>query len=323
MNKEKTVTINGRVFDTVTGLPAKKASPRTTPKTPASAKTVHTSTQRSKTLNRKVTKRPTTATANMPQVASKRRLSMDIARSSSVSRFNKPTPKVTRGNEDPKPKETEEKPKRHPLASKAVKTMKQRRQEKKAPASKPASVIKEEALEKSLAKMPAAKKPKANKDKSLKMSRRNVWILSIFAGVLLIAVAGFLSYTKIPSVSVGLAAWQAGIDAGYPTYRIDGYDFKGPATHKNGEVIITFTSSVHGSSFTLTQSKSLWDSSALELSIQESYQNNYSKTTGNGLTIFTYDNGKKASWVSEQILYTVNGESLPVGDHIRRLAISL
>lgn len=318
MNKEKTVTVNGRAFDAVTGLPI-KSTPKSTPKSPAPAKSVHASTQRSKTLNRKITKKPTAAAANVPKVARNRRLSMDIARSSSVSRFNRPKPQAAPTSSDSKAKATEEAPKRHPLAAKAVKTMKQRRQAKPATQSQLAG----NASEKTLSSASSNKTPKANKAKSLKLSRRNVWIFAILAGILLIAVAGFLSYTKIPSVSVGIAAWQAGIDASYPTYRIDGYEFKGPASHKNNEVIITFTSSVHSSSFTLTQAKSLWDSSALELSIQEAYQNNYSKTTGNGLTIFTYDNGKKASWVSEQILYTVSGESLPVGDHIRRLAISL
>lgn len=332
MNKEKIVTINGRSFDAVTGLPVKstpKAAPKpSVAKKPATAKSVHTSTQRSKTLNRKITKKPTTATtANPAQAAQKRRLSMDISRSRSISRFGSTRPKtVAARTTTPNEKTTkvvEDKPKSHPLAKKATKTIKQRRQTNQAQIQKPAATIKQEAITKALNTTPEIKKPTAKKAKGNKLSRRNVWIFSILAGILLIAVAGFISYTKIPSVSVSIAAWQAGIDASYPTYRIDGYEFQGPATHKDNEVIIKFQSPVHDSSFTLTQAKSLWDSSALELSIQENYQNNYSKTTGNGLTIFTYDNGKKASWVSEQILYTISGDSLPVGDHIRRLAISL
>jgi hypothetical protein len=254
---------------------------------------------------------------------------MDISRSRNISRFGSARPKTvaarTTTQNDKTTKAVESKPNTHPLAKKATKTIKQRKQASQTQPTKPAAAIKQEAITKALSKTPETKKPKAKKSKTTKLSlsRRNIWIFSIFAGVLLIVVAGFISYTKIPSVSVGIAAWQAGIDASYPTYRIDGYDFKGPATHKNNEVLITFQSPVHDSSFTLTQAKSLWDSSALELSIQENYQNNYSKTTGNGLTIFTYDNGKKASWVSEQVLYTISGESLPVGDHIRRLAISL
>ena len=348
MATNKIVTIKGRKYDAVTGLPvddtaaskpaAAKPAPKkpvgtprpdiqrpvqkaTTkpaprpktapaqPRTQATSTAVHSTPQRSQTLIRRSVKKPTAiAQARRPG----ERRHMDVAISGKVARFAPhPAPKRSA------PADTLHAPQTHPSVQRAL----QRQAAAKHPkvAIKPATSkeVKNAAITAAL----AAPKPKAKKKglKGNKWVRRFIIVGSI---ALVIAVALFLVYRFIPSVSVGLAGSQAGVQATYPEYIPDGYSLSQPVTYSDGEVILKFNSNSSESSYSVTQTNSTWDSSAvLDKVVRPATGENYVTTRERGLTLYSYDNN--AAWVTGGILYVIESNAPLSGDQIRRIAVSL
>ncbi len=359
MAPHKTVTINGRAYDAVTGLPiesveitnpdktpikkpvaapAKKPAPKTS-RGLSNSEIVHSTTQRSQTLARRVAKKP--AAPNRP--VTKRSAPgkhMDIAKSASVSRFAahpvtqpETTPKAVAARPAaPKPiaqpKRLAKKPvtkpavkpdqpaKTHPLAQRAL----ARATAKKA-AVAPKPTTAKEVKDAQISKALAAPKPKAKKQskKDRKALRRVIIIGSI---VLVVVIALFAAWRLVPAISVGVAAAQAGIDASYPEYTPDGYSLSQPVTFSDGEVDLKFTSNSNGNYYTITQSRSSWDSSAvLDNVVTPVAGQDYTTTKERGLTIYSFDNS--ATWVNGGILYKIDSKAPLSGDQIRKIATSL
>ncbi len=328
MATNKTVRINDRVYDAVTGLPvepektapepvAVKATPVAKPAKTAplvSAAAVHATPQRSQTLHRRATKKP--GLPKRPQPGKH----MDITRSSAVTRFaahpaTKPTSKPTVVTKSISPVVTA-KPKTHPIAKKAVTRIEQK---VTAPAKPTAQQIKNAAIAKALAQ--PTKKQTSAKKKRFAWNRR----ATIISGLILILLgAAFVTYLNLPTISVALASSQAGIEATYPKFTPDGYSLQQPVTYKNGEVVLGFAANAGASSgaYTITQSRSSWDSSAvLDNVVRKEAGDNYSINKERGLTIYTYDGN--AAWVNSGILYVLAGDAPLSDDQIRRIAVSL
>jgi len=126
----------------------------------------------------------------------------------------------------------------------------------------------------------------------------------------------------MPSWSVHVAAGQAGIDATYPEYRPDGYSLDGPVTYNDGQVTIDFAANTGSSKFSLKQSKSSLDSSAvLDSIVHKKVGDKYITNQERGLTIYTYDGN--ATWVNAGILYSIDGNAPLSSEQIRRIATSL
>lgn len=320
MQPKKTVIINGRTYDAATGLPiegksakekkvakpatqaATKASKPAAPKRGGQASTaVHSTTQRSQTLYRRAAKKP----------APKKRLQpgrhMDISRSGRITKFA-PHPV----SPEKKAKDTPDiKPKTHPTVQKAI--------SRSAAAAQPVPTlkqVKEAAISEALAK-PA---PKEAPTKRWQWSRRYTVISAVFV-VLILGAA--LTYFNLPSLSVGFAASQAGIEATYPEYRPDGYRLDQPVTFSDGEVTLSFASNSGSGSFSITQTRSSWDSSAvLDNVVKQAAGDNYVTTQERGLTIYSYDN--TTVWVNGGIMYKIVVTDAPLaGEQIRRIATSL
>lgn len=340
MQTNKTITINGRAYDAVTGLPisetvydqvsrvphaktapvAKKAERKETKKPlPAikraaatAATQVHSQTQRSQTLLRRVTKKPA-APAKRPTTGRH----MDMARSTKVTRFA-PHPVVTPTHVAPKPTPKPDKPAQvHPLAAKAV----ARVSAAKVVASKPATSkeVKEAAITKSLA-APKAKPQKVVK-KINKLRRR----LLIVGGIILaLILTAYTVYRFVPAVSVSLASTQAGVEATYPKFIPDGYSLDHPVTFSDGEVALKFKQNGNTeNNYTITQTRSSWDSSAiLDNVVRPDAGENYITTKERGLTVFSY--GNNAAWVNGGVMYVISSSSAPLsGEQIRHIATSL
>jgi len=380
MAPHKTVTINGRLYDAVTGLPVesvtvtnpdktpikKKAETPATPKktAPASSRgrtstdVIESSTQRSKTLARRIAKKP--ATPNRPitkrQAPGKH---MDIARSTRVAKFAanpvtvekpvtpaaktpatklapkpvtatakvapkakaaavsaalKPAPKpVKRAEVADRPAQT------HPLAKRAL--ARSTPKKKPTPAAKPASAkeVKDAQIAKALAPTPKPKKTRKRIMKDHPALRR-----SFIAGIIILVVALglFAAWRLIPTISVSVAAAQAGISATYPEYTPDGYSLSQPVTFSEGEVDLKFTSHSNDNYYVITQTRSSWDSSAvLDNVVTPVVGQDYTTTKERGLTIYTYDNS--AAWVNGGILYKIDSKAPLSGDQIRKIATSL
>lgn len=351
MPENKIITVNGRQYDAVTGMPIAKAvkegavkpsakpaakpanadvakatakpvvkptakseakKAERVPHSVTSAKAVHSAQQRSVTLRRASTKKPATVAAKHPT----RGRSMDIARSDKISKFA-PHPVIKPAAKPaPKPTAVADRPaKTHPVVTQA--------QAKKPlapakPAAKSSKAVKDEAIAKALSV--STPKPKKSKKVTLSPWKRRAAII----GLCIVALFGiaWAVYRFIPSVSVSIAASQAGVRATYPEYIPDGFSLHQPVAYNEGEVILVFRSNTNDDSYSITQTKSSWDSSAvLDNVVRKAVGENYITTTERGLTIYSYDTS--ASWVNGGVLYTVESDAHLSTEQIRRIATSL
>lgn len=312
MEKNKIVTINGQSYDARTGLritkpTAKKPNPT---KKPSAAGTIHSSTQRSQTLNRRLTKKPT---PKNPPTTRKVGRSMDIARNPKITRF---APHPTSKSPKPAVKSQDVGPTKHPLATKTDKSRQTKQQPVKSTPQKTAKDIKQHAITEALSK------PKAKATKKKSFFARHPKLINIFSiGLILLIVAGYLTYINLPSLSVRVASIQANVDATYPGYHPDGYSADGPAKYSEGEVTVNFKANTGKTHFSIKQSKSTLDSTAVREQVNQTSNGAFSATEANGLTVFIYDSN--ASWVNGGIKYDITGDAPLSGDQIRRMATSL
>lgn len=327
MQPNKTVTINGRLYDAVTGLPLKKESaakkssskPADKPVSPAAVKkhvaqinanAVHAQPQRSLTLLRRATKKPVTPAPKRPQPGR----SMDISRNKKVAKFAphpaaKPVQREAIPDIAPKP---------HPIAAKAHANLAKSVASK--PVAKPAKTskqIKEEAISAAIASPKAT--PTKTKRRGLRWSRRYTIATIVFA---VLIIGAYLTWVNIPGISVGFAASQAGINATYPQYKPDGYHLKQPVTYSDGTVTLKFASNTDSSEYSVIQTRSSWDSSAVLANVvKKAAGDNYVTTQESGLTIYSYKDS--ATWVNGGILYTIESNAPLSGEQIRHIATSL
>ena len=342
MPTNKTITINGRAYDAVTGLPIServydqvsrvsnkdsKAAPavkkpeevkkQVVKRDAATAATeVHSQTQRSKTLLRRATKKPA-APAKRPTTGRH----MDMARSTKVSKFAphpvtaapalKTAPAPVAAAKPDKPAQV------HPVAAKAL----ARSAAVKPVATKPASSkqVKDAAIATALA-TPKAKAVKEKKQ--LKKSHRR--LLITLAILVAFAAVIYGVYRFVPAVSVSIASAQAGVEASYPEFVPDGYSLDHPVTFSDGEVALKFKQNGNKeNNYTITQTRSSWDSSAvLDNVVRPDAGENYITTKERGLTVYSY--GNNAAWVNGGVMYVISSSSAPLsGEQIRHIATSL
>lgn len=243
----------------------------------------------------------------------KRSPSMDIARNQNVARFA--AHKKTVKNVNPTRQQSNIEPSKHPIVSIAEAKKAERIAAEQPPIAKSSKQIKDEAIAKALAQ----EKPKVKSDNLFKRHSKKFNIFS-FSAVIIVTI-GVLTYFYLPIFSVSVAGAQAGIKAAYPDYRPDGYSLSGPVSYSNGEVTINFHANTGNSKFTIKQSKSSWDSSAVKTKVNRDSKGEFTTTEEKGLTIYTY--GGNAAWVNGGILYNIIGNAPLSGDQIRRIATSL
>lgn len=326
METKKTVKINGRAYDARTGLPVTDAKPLKSAtaevKKTVPATGIHAAPQKSQALRRRSTKKPIQKApekAVQKTVAEPARAvhrSMDIARSKSISRFAPhptaaPTKAHTAHTEDIGPV-------LHPSVVKAHAAQVAKKTPVVVAPVKTSKTIKDEAITEALSDKPIAKKKKKS---FLKRHKKHVNIFTVIIFVIL--VGGYITYANLPNLSTHIAAAQAGIHATYPEYHPDGYSVSGPVSYSNGTVTIHFAANSGSGKFVITQTKSSWDSSALQNDVNVKSDGQFITTEQQGLTIYTY--GSNASWVNGGILYTIksSGNTLLSGDQIRQIAVSM
>lgn len=316
---KKTVTVNGRRYDAATGAAINNVAHNLAPerkyadiKKPPHAKFVHSAVQRSKTLHRRVVKKPKNATS---VAAKKIGHNMDIARNKLVARFA-PTTEANQSKLKQQNKVARDiGPVRHPMVVKAELATKNN-SKNDSPVPKNAKDTKDAAISRALQQSKPSSKLKRKLFAKLKP------FVNVFSvGFVLIAIGVVIAYANLPSLSVRVAGTQAGINATYPGYKPDGYRFKGPASYGNNEVTLKFTSNSSDQYFTIKQTKSSWDSSAVKDYAQEMFGDEFITIRQSGRTIYTQ--GGSATWVNAGILYTIDGEPSLSPNQIRRIAISL
>ena len=310
---QQTVTINGRVYDVRTGRPVGGADAQPTVSSHSrhvqGSHAIHQTAQKSQTLNRRTVQKA----VPKQQVAAAK---PQVKKSPVISKFA-PHPAAVKTS--PRNLDVGHTP--HPMAAKAHQqqaSTKQKQQVAAASAPKPSHVIKQEAVQKAIAEAP----DRRSADKQHPKKKRSKFFSLASAGMALLLLGGYFTYLNMPSLSVRVAAAQAGVDASYPGYHPDGYSLNGPVAFSDGEVSLKFAANGGTHHFTVSQSKSSWDSSAVfENYVKEKAGENYITYSERGLTIYTY--GGNAAWVTDGILYTIEGDAPLSGDQIRRIATSL
>lgn len=286
MSEQKTVVIKGVTYDIATGKPVANHAA-------TDARAIHANTSKSHTLNRRYVAPPTTA---QPQ--------------HTIQKFA-PHPSTA-----PKPVVNDIAPLKHPMVAKAHT---KQAAAKQARVIKPSQVIKQEAINDALAKSKSNRKQLKVK-KTASKAHRFARIATATAAIMLLA--GYLTYLTMPSLSTRIAAAQAGINAKYPSYLPSGYALSGPVTYDSGMVTINFSANASPQSYTVAQTRSSWDSTAVrENYVQPKAGQDYLTTRANGLTIYTY--GHNAAWVNGGILYTITGNAPLSNEQVQRIAISM
>lgn len=332
---KNSVTINGNVYDAKSGS---ILSARPSGRSPAAAASdFHNSTQKSRTLQRKYINKPrvidsvaSTSRSTQPRqltVAERTpriihhservRAAQDTQRSTSITRFAKEPPV--------KHPDVADTPDIAPTTNHLEQVARQRqtaiKKQQQPRAVLPSQVIKQQAIQEATAKMvPRQQRKEIKPARNSLFWQRLVSVGSVTLAVLLIGA--YFTYINMPALSTRVAAAQAGINASYPGYRPSGYSLDGPVAYQQGSVIMKFAANGSKENFTLAQTRSEWDSSAvLENYVKPKSNNKYSTTTTNGLTIYTY--GTNAAWVNAGILYTVNGDAELAPEQVQKLATSL
>ncbi|MEI6850809.1 MAG: DUF4367 domain-containing protein [Candidatus Saccharibacteria bacterium] len=302
MKNDKIVTINGQKYDSATGLPLSGSISQSNNK-------IVNNKKNSQTNGSSILKKVGDISSPIRKIGR----NMDIARSKSITHFSK-HPSVIEKKPNTTKKVMDVGPRKHHL----VKNIEKAGLLKKSESSnlKSSKTIKEEVFTDTLNKMVAEQKTKR------KLFNRNYKFINIFSICLvLLIIAGYFTYINMPSLSVRIASLASGINATYPEYKPDGYSTNGPVKYTEGQVTINFHANTGSSEFTIKQSKSSWDSSAVKNQISKDSNGEFITTEEHGLTIYSY-NGN-ATWVNGGILYTIRGNAPLSSDQIRRIATSL
>ena len=325
MSKETTtVNLNGQLYDAVTGLPVSdnQQTARQASHVPHANRSTsidfHARPQRSVTLHRKVTHRPTPAKhqiinshvrTRVAEVNTHPQIKKFAAHPVGAVKPNVPAQKTAQRSHrmmDIGPVVHPHVAKAHALATK-----------KSLPQKTPSAVsIKERAIKNAIEK--THKKPPL----------RNRWLpRQKLVGVLsaliaLVLFGGYLTYLNMPNLSVRVAAIQAGIDADFPSYNPDGYSLNGPVKYTDGSVTLSYKANGGPHKYAVNQSRSSWNSDAvLDNYVSPRAGTNYIPYTERGLVIYTY--GNNAAWVNGGVFYTIEGDAPLSSEQIRRIATSL
>jgi hypothetical protein len=338
MSDRGIVIINGQKYDAATGMPIRSEQKSSTNATHSTVNSglIHSKTQHSNTLNRKYVAKSKAQAVKQKSAVEQARLAQfkrrhAVAAAQAQAMRGKLAGKKHGAKLQPlalgdiisvkqQPTQPNGQPQKHALAVKANQAVQ---------ANKPtikrhltASEMKQRDISAAFERIAAGEE--RSRKKSIEKHKRNfrkhrlVSVLSMSFAVLLLV--GYLTYLNMPAISVRIAAVQSGIDVSYPSYKPVGYDMNGLATVKSDSVAMVF-SGAPGSSYTITQQKSSWDSSAvLNNYVQREWGSNYEVSKERGLTI--YKNGGKAAWVNGGVFFVIDGGE-SISDQIEKIAISM
>lgn len=341
-----TITINGRLYDAVTGMPV--AGPAHTAHapvkqaaqaahqvksfsdigpsqtnhhkvertaTPASHVAVHQHPQRSQTLNRQAIKKPTPV-KHHPHKQEEPTRSPLITHFSqaqiATAQENPQTPQQTPAPDHLIPPHTT------PLHPAVVKAMHQTAASHTTNAVQYQSSkeLKEQLIKERLAEV-SVEKPKKKS-----FFARRPRLASVLASTLsLLILGGYFTYINLSNISMRVASTRAGINAQFPNYYPSGFAVSGPITYAPGEVSINYKSNTADNGFTLTQKSANWDSQAVLDNYVRKQSNTYLTFQERGITVYTFNN--KAAWANGGLFYTVDGDANLSSEQILRLASSL
>lgn len=346
--RQATITINGRLYNALTGEPIGQEPGQTAPKAAAPAKmktfsdigprrpdiqraavakaparahpahpaahAVHRKPQRAQTLNRQAIQKPAAPAAEATTSE------QSITRSPLITRFKpaviQPAPQVaSKPSDAPLEPPSVTPPNTTPLHPSVLKAMQHKASQ--APAKHTSKQLKEMLIKERLAEV--GEEPKVAR-KGL-FTRQPKLASILVSSLSLLILGGYFTYINLTNISMRVAASRAGISASMPQYRPDGYSLNGPITYAPGEVAINYKSNTNEAAFTLTQKSSNWDSQGVLDNYVRKQTSTYLTFQQRGITVYTFNN--QAVWTNGGLLYSVDGDASLSSDQVLRLATSL
>jgi len=316
MDSKQTVVIGGKKYDAHTGLlmiPQPQAQLLRQSKHVVASTSVHTPLQRSKTLKRAIVKKIVQSNSGVRRSVDVIRKKKTIQKSPHITRFA-PHPTVQQPH---KISSQDIVAAKHPSLARAHQSQKKQTTPSLVH-SAPSHVLKQQVVNSALTA--TTHRPGQTK---LSLKKRFPRLFSVASASFAVLILGaYVTYLNLPTISIHVAAAHAGIDASYPDYRPDGYRLSGLIASSDGEVSMKFAANAGPQNFTIKETKSSWDSTAvLENYVKPKTAGEYVTYNENGLTIYTYDNN--AAWVNGGILYKIDGDAPLSNEQIRRIATSL
>lgn len=301
---------------------------------------IHRPLQKSSTLNRRYVKQPRSAKQqSAPQITSSALSQSELLRrrQALAAEINRSQlAKIKQQRSTANPAETPDLPPvKHPYQQIAKQRLAPR------PVATPSpQELKAQAIKRALASMnqpaepapkPSATLAKESSDlgKVLKKQSRGKkfpkLILAFSCATACVALLGYLVHLNMPDLSVRVAAVQAGISATYPSYIPQDFQLAAVSSGKDQAVTMTFHNPAQTTQkFTLTETKSAWDSSALLNNfVKHEWDDDYTVTREQGITIYISESN--AAWVNGGIFYQIHSDNADVltKDQIKNLATSL
>lgn len=324
MSAKHTISINGRAYDAVTGLPVDGSVPTPKPVVKPVQTTVKPDIHReparhSASIHEQVHRSETLRRSHLAAPASK--VTISAPKLHEVGHVQK-SPMISHFASHPQPLAKNRPVKMindiGPVARHAV----------VAPSTRehlPSKEVKERLIAQAGTHvdkvLEAAKAPakKAKRPSVLKKVRKHHLVA---AGIATLLLAGYVTYLNVPSISVRVAAAQAGVNAKYPNYNPDGYSFQGPVAFEQGKVQLQFKSNGGGEGYTIIEQNSSWNSGAvLDNLVAKTAGTNYEVQSISGITVYTY--GTRAAWTNGGILYQIDGKAPLSPDQLRNIASSM
>jgi Domain of unknown function (DUF4367) len=338
-SRPNTIELNGNLYDASTGrllaTSAPKANPvsmdgvvKRTPKTRGThtrvaAKGVHAKTHRSKTLNRKIVKKPSFSAAKQAVQnaviqgkqelhtldAQREKRAHQIKKSKLVQRFGFSDVSIT-------PRFAALPVKKAPATAAKPAT---KAKTHTAPPTNPVLAAIQNATSH---EQPKPKKTPAHHKvaRKLRISPKTLNVATTACAVLLIG--SFIAYQNVPNLAVKIAASRAGVQASMPSYQPSGFALLGNVQYKPGQVALTYKSRTDDRNYNIIQTASSWNSDALLENFINTARRTYQTYQDKGKTIYVYD-GSNATWVDGGVWYQIEGNSSLNSDQLLRLAGSL
>jgi hypothetical protein len=156
--------------------------------------------------------------------------------------------------------------------------------------------------------------------KRLKLNPKFVSITAIVFAFLLIG--GYLTYIKVPTFAMKVAASRAGFEGRIPSNVPAGYSFKAPIISSKGNIALNYASNSDSRKFEIVQKPTNWSSESLIINYLIKNNTQYQTYNDGGLTVFIYNRGN-ATWVDKGIWYTLTGQNSLSSEQILAIASSM
>ncbi len=142
----------------------------------------------------------------------------------------------------------------------------------------------------------------------------------VTAAFAIMLLGGYMAYVNMPSISVRIAAANAGI-AGRSPYAPDGYSIDGSVAYAPGSITINYKSNGDGKGYSVIEQKTDVATNETLTGMVEKHSSDYRKVTTDSGDLYLY--GNNALWFSGGIIYTLNGNETLSEQQITQIAESV